>query len=107
MFHLVEDTIGSIENNLIYAGKIRDSWFSMWFNIIILVVVVGSFIYFLYSSYGKAPPPELKAIKYEPVPWMNAVRNVPSSYQDYGQLPQTEIGSSVQGVTYRTSASTI
>ena len=88
MFHLVEDSVSRIENNLIAARRVRDGWFSMWFNIILLVVVVGSFSYFLYASYGTAPPEEFKAIKYEAVPWLNAVRNVRDT--DYGQKPQTD-----------------
>jgi hypothetical protein len=102
MFHLVEDTLNRVENNLIESRIIRDSWFSMWFNIVLLVMVVGGFGYFLYSSYGTQPQPEMQEIPYKPVPWMNAVRNVRST--EYGQLPQTEIGGDVSGYADRSSA---
>jgi hypothetical protein len=106
MFHLVDESLSSrIEGNLIHARRINDSWFSMGFNMISLVLVVGSFIYFLYSSYNPNPVVENKHIEYKPVPWLNAVRNVPGD-QQYGQVPETEIGSSVQGFAYRSSTST-
>jgi hypothetical protein len=105
MFNLVEETSKiRLENNLIKSAQIRDSWFSMIFNFVALGLVVSSFIFFLYSSYNPNPPPQTH-IPYTSVPWMNAVKNVPSSEQ-YGQTPQTEIGSSVSGFINRTSAST-
>lgn len=96
MLHLVENTVGSIENNLIWVKQVRDSVFAWWFNVGILIVVVGSFVYFLWSSYGTATPDELKAVKFEPRLWNNAVRNVPTT--DYGQLPQTEAGFNIPGI---------
>lgn len=103
MFHLVKDTKPLIENNLLWVKSVRDSIFSMWFNICILVLIVGSFAYFLYSGYGKEVP--LKKIQFEPQLWNNAVKNVPSL--DYGQIPQTQIGDGVQGRSYRTGAAAI
>jgi len=102
MFHLVKDTSSEIENNLINVRYLRDSIFSWWLNIVLLVVVVGSFGYFLYASYGTATPIELQKIPFEPNLWQNATRNVPST--EYGQIPQTETGSSVQGYSRRTGA---
>jgi len=105
MFNLVEETSQlRLENNLIRSGQIRDSWFSLGFNLVSLVLVVGSFFFFLYYSYNPNPPPAPEFIDYKSTPWMNAVKNVPSGVQ-YGQLPQTETGSSVQGFEYRTSTS--
>lgn len=104
MFHLVKDNLDKIENNLLVVKSVRDSIFSWWFNVILLIFVVGSFIYFLYSSYGSVPSEELKEIPFEPRLWNNAVRNVPIS--NYGQTPQIETGDSIQGFTDRTSAST-
>ena len=94
-----------MENNLIWVKSVRDSAFSVWFNIILLVVVVGSFAYFLYASYGTATPPELQKVKFEPRMWNNAVRNVP--IVEYGQIPQIETGDGVQGHSRRTGASAI
>jgi len=106
MFNLVEETSRlRLENNLIKSGQIRDSWFSLGFNLVSLVVVVGSFFFFLYYSYNPNPPSAPPNIDYKAVPWMNAVKNVPSGVQ-YGQLPQTETGSSVQGFEHRSSTST-
>lgn len=104
MFHLVKDNVEQIENNLLWVKSIRDSIFAWWFNAGLLVLVVGSFAYFLYSSYGTAPPEELKQVSFEPRLWNNAVRNVPIS--NYGQTPQTETGNPIQGFADRTSAST-
>jgi hypothetical protein len=102
MFHLVKDTASQIENNLIWVKSVRDSIFSWWFNVILLVVVIGSFSYFLYASYGTGTPPELQKIPFEPRTWNNAVRNVPLT--QYGQTPQIETGDGIQGFTNRTSA---
>lgn len=105
MFHLVQDNVSIIENNLLWVKSVRDSIFSWWFNVILLFVVVGSFVYFLYASYGTATPVELQKIPFEPRTWNNAVRNVPIT--EYGQTPQIETGDSIQGFTYRTSATAI
>jgi hypothetical protein len=105
MFHLVKDTASQMENNLIWVKSVRDSAFSVWFNIILLVVVVGSFGYFLYTSHGTATPPELQKVKFEPKTWNNAVRNVPII--EYGQIPQIETGDGIQGHSRRTGASAI
>lgn len=102
MFHLVKDTTNEIENNLLWVRSMRDSIFSWWFNIVILMVVVGSFAYFMYASYGTGTPPELQKIPFEPRMWNNAVRNVPTT--QYGQIPQIETGDGVQGYTSRTGA---
>ena len=103
MFHLVKDNVSGIENNLIWARSVRDSIVSWWFNVVLLVLVVGSFVYFLWASHGTAPPEELKKIPFEPNMWHNAVRNVPVT--DYGQIPQVEAGDGLPGHARRTGAS--
>jgi hypothetical protein len=103
MFHLVKDNVSAIENNLIWARGVRDSIISWWFNAVLLLIVVGSFSYFLYMSHGTATPTELQKIEFKPIPWQNAVRNVPIT--DYGQAPATEAGDGVQGYADRTRAS--
>jgi hypothetical protein len=103
MFHLVKDNVSRIENNLLWVKSLRDSIFSWWFNITLLVVVVGSFIFFLYSSYGTSPSTELNKINFEPRMWNNAVRNVPTT--EYGQIPQTETADGISGLSRRTGAS--
>jgi hypothetical protein len=103
MLHLVQDTVSRVENNLIWVKTVRDAVFAWWMNAIVLVVVLGSFGYFMYSSYGTAVPDELKSIPFEPRLWNNAVRNVPTN--EYGQLPKTETGDGVSGFTSRGGAS--
>jgi hypothetical protein len=68
------------------------------FNIIALVIVIIGGYFFL-TAKGDVPK---ENIEFKPQTWLNAVRNVPLT--DYGQTPQTEIGSSVSGFNYRTSA---
>lgn len=95
--------MGRIQDNLLWVKSVRDSIFAWWFNLSLFVIVIGSFGFFLYSSYGTAPSEELQKIPFEPRLWNNAVRNVPIS--DYGQTPQIETGVGVQGFNDRTSAS--
>jgi hypothetical protein len=104
MFHLVKDNVSQIENNLLWVKSVKDSIISWWFNISLLVLVVGSFGYFLYSSHGTAPSEDLKKIGFEPRVWNNAVKNVP--IVDYGQTPQIETGDGIQGFSSRTGANT-
>ena len=105
MFHLVKDNVETIENNLLWVKNFKDSIFSWWFNVGLLLLVLVSFGYFLYASYGTAPNEELKEIKFEPRLWNNAVRNVPIT--DYGQTPQVETGYNIQGFSYRSSSTAI
>lgn len=104
MDHLISETVHRIEDNLIFVKSVRDAVIAWWFNIVLLVVVLCSFSYFIFASYGKPAIEEVQDIPFEPRMWNNAVRNVPTI--QYGQLPQTEIGGSIQGFTRRTSATT-
>ena len=99
--HLVEQSLSRIENNLLWVKSIREGIFAWWFNLIIFVIVIGSFGFFLYTGYGKVE--EVQKIEFVPRTWNNAVRNVPTS--NYGQTPQIETGVGVQGFNDRTSAS--
>lgn len=103
MSHLVEESMARIENNLLWVKSVRDSIFAWWFNVGLLVIVVGSFAFFLYSGYGTAVPEENQKIPFEPRTWNNAVRNVPTS--NYGQIPQIETGVGIPGFSNRTGAS--
>ena len=105
MFHLVKDNVEKIENNLLWVKSVRDSMFSWWFNIILLVSALGAFTYFLYTGYGTVPSEEFKKIEFEPRTWNNAVRNVPIT--NYGQTPQIETGDNIQGFAYRTSTANV
>ena len=103
MSHLVEESINRIQDNLIWVKSVRDSIFAWWFNLSLFVIVIGSFGFFLYSSYGTVE--EVQKIPFEPRLWNNAVRNVPML--DYGQTPQIETGAGIQGYVSRTSASAL
>ena len=105
MFHLVKDNVEKIENNLLWVRSVRDSVFSWWFNIVLLVGVLGGATYLLYSNYGVVPSDELKEIPFEPRTWNNAVRNVPVS--NYGQTPQIETGDPIQGFSYRSGSAVV
>ena len=98
--HLVEQSISRIENNLLWVKSIREGIFAWWFNLIVFVIVVGSFGFFLYTGYGKVE--EVQKIEFVPRTWNNAVRNVPTT--EYGQTPQTETGYDISGFSNRTSA---
>ena len=106
MFHLVDESLTSrIENNLIRARQVKDSWFSLGFNIIAFTLVIGSFFGFLYYSFNDKIPEVPQHVEFKPVPWLNAVRNVPGD-QQYGQIPETEIRGGISGIANRTSAAT-
>lgn len=102
MFHLVKDTASSIEDNLIWVRNVRDSIFSWWFNIILLVTILGAFFYWLFSNHSEQNLPKNHTIQFEPRTWNNAVRNVPVT--EYGQTPQIETRDPIQGFSNRTSA---
>jgi hypothetical protein len=102
MFHLVKDNVSSIENNLIWAKSFRDSIFSWWFNVIILVIVIGLSALGLFVSYTSEKPPEIQKIPFKPNTWHNAVKNVPLT--NYGQTPQVEAGDGIQGFARRNRA---
>ena len=102
MFHLVQDSVDKLENNLIWVKHVQNSIFSWWFNITLFILVLGSVGYFLYAGYGTQPSEELKQIPFEANTWHNAVRNVPIS--NYGQTPATQIGDGIPGYADRTSA---
>jgi len=104
MFHLIQDNVSKIENNLLGAKHFAQSIFSQWFNIIIFVLVIGSFGYFLWSKKDSEPKEELKKIQFEPRTWNNAVKNVPII--DYGQTPQIEVRDGIQGHSFKGSQAT-
>lgn len=104
MFHLIQDNVSKIENNLLGAKHFAQTIFSQWFNIIIFVLVIGSFGYFLWSKKDSEPKEELKKIQFEPRTWNNAVKNVPII--DYGQTPQIEVRDGIQGHSFKGSQAT-
>ena len=61
--HLVEQSLSRIENNLLWVKSVRESIFAWWFNLIIFVIVIGSFSFFLYT--GK---PNLRQVRQQSPP---------------------------------------
>ena len=104
MFHLIQDNVSKIENNLLGAKHFAQSVFSQLFNIIIFILVIGSFGYFLWSKKQEMPKEDLKKIPFEPRTWNNAVKNVPII--DYGQTPQIEVRDGIQGYSIKGSEGT-
>jgi len=102
MFHLVQDNVPVIENNLIWAKSFRDSIFSWWFNVFVFSIVIGMSAVGLYISYGKPAEKKPDNIPFKPNTWHNAVKNVPVT--NYGQTPQVEAGDGIQGFARRNRA---
>jgi len=92
MQHLISRIdLGRVESSLLLRRDEITKATSMMFNIVILLVVVGGFIYFLYVQYNTDHTEfEEKRIPFEPTTWYSATRNVRS--EEYGhQLQPFEI----------------
>ena len=92
MKHLINSfDMGRIENSLLQRRDELAQTTSWMFNVVLLVVVLGSFVYFLYAQYEThKDEPEEKRIPFEPQVWYSATRNVRSD--EYGsQLQPFEI----------------
>lgn len=92
MNHLIQRLdMGRIENSLLQRRDQLAQATSWIFNVVLLVAVLGSFIYFLYVQYQTtATVQEEKRIPFEPQVWYSATRNVRS--EEYGhQLQPFEI----------------
>lgn len=89
--------LGRIENSLLQRRDELAQTTSWMFNLVLLVVVVGSFVWFLYVQYQNNKDYEEKEkydhIPFEPQTWYSATRNVRS--EEYGrQLQPFEIEAS-------------
>lgn len=93
MNHLIQRLdMGRIENSLLQRRDQLAQATSWMFNVVLLVAVLGSFIYFLYVQYQTTAiaVEEEKHIPFEPQVWYSATRNVRS--EEYGrQLQPFEI----------------
>ncbi len=95
MNHLINGfDMGRIENNLLQRRDEIAQATSWMFNIVLLVVVLGSFAYFLSVQYEAnkdyAEKEKYDHIPFEPQTWYSATRNVRS--EEYGrQLQPFEI----------------
>jgi hypothetical protein len=86
--------LGRIENSLLQRRDEIAQTTSWMFNVVLLVVVVGSFIWFLYVQYQNnkdyVEKEQYDHIPFEPQTWYSATRNVRS--EEYGrQLQPFEI----------------
>jgi hypothetical protein len=92
MNHLIQRLdMGRIENSLLQRRDQLAQATSWIFNVVLLVAVLGSFVYFLYVQYQTTSTvQEEKRIPFEPQVWYSATRNVRS--EEYGhQLQPFEI----------------
>jgi len=93
MNHLIQRLdMGRIENSLLQRRDQLAQATSWMFNVVLLVAVLGSFVYFLYVQYETTSiaVQEEKRIPFEPQVWYSATRNVRS--EEYGrQLQPFEI----------------
>jgi hypothetical protein len=95
MNHLIHDfDRGRIERSLLQRRDELAQTTAWMFNIVLLVVVLGSFVYFLSVQYEAnkdyAEKEKYERIPFEPQTWYSATRNVRS--EEYGrQLQPFEI----------------
>jgi hypothetical protein len=96
MNHLIDSfDLGRIENSLLQRRDELAQATSWFFNLVLLVLVLGSFAYFLYVQYHTHAEEveQEKRIPFEPQVWYSATRNVRS--EEYGRQLQpfeTEAG---------------
>ncbi len=90
MNHLVSAfDMGRVESSLLERKNQLVQETSMFFNVVLLVVVLGGFGYFLYVQYTDtaiAEQEQEKRIPFEPQVWYSATRNVRS--EEYGRQLQ-------------------
>lgn len=94
MNHLVSAIdLGRVESSLLQRKHQLVQETSLFFNVILLVLVLGGFAYFLYVQHQSTAIAEQEAekrIPFEPQVWYSATRNVRS--EEYGrQLQPFEI----------------
>lgn len=88
MNHLINSfDIGRIENNLLQRRDDIAHATSWMFNSVLLVLVIGSFGYFLYIQYDThKETSQYERIPFTPQVWHSAVRNLRT--EEYGQQLQ-------------------
>lgn len=95
MNHLIRPTdLTRIESQLLLRRDQLVQATAWTFNLVLLALVVGSFVAFLYVQYTshQQEGQETKRIPFTPVQWYSATRNVRT--EEYGQTldPQTGYG---------------
>ena len=98
MNHLISrEAMGQIENQLLLRREQLVQATSWTFNLILLSLILGSFVYFLYVQYNTQTQEqeEQKRIPFTPTTWYSATRNVRS--EEYGRPTETETGYGLPG----------
>ena len=93
MNHLIRsEDLNRIENQLLLRRDQLVQATAWTFNLVLLVVVLGTFVFFLYTQYNSTAQQEQeqKRIPFTPVTWYSATRNVRN--EEYGQTTSTEAG---------------
>jgi hypothetical protein len=98
MNHLINEAdISRIESQLLLRRDQLVQATAWSFNLLLLAVVVGSFVVFLYVQYTsqRQEVQETKRIPFTPVTWYSATRNVRS--EEYGRPIAIEAGYGLSG----------
>lgn len=94
MNHLISAMdLGRIENSLLIRRNQIAETSSFIFNGILLFLVIGGFVFFLYTQYNshQQQEQEVKRIPFTPTTWYSATRNIRN--EEYGGQPfETQIG---------------
>jgi len=102
--------LNRIENQLLLRRNQLVQATSWTFNIVILLFVLATFVYFLYTQYNanQVAIEEDKRIPFEPTTWYSATRNVRS--EEYGRQLQpfeTQAGYGIPGPVSGEGAGTL
>ena len=96
MNHLIDSSdLNRIENQLLLRRDQLVQATAWTFNLALLALVLGTFVFFLYTQYNstKQEEQEQKRIPFTPVTWYSATRNVRN--EEYGQTSETQAGHGV------------
>ena len=96
MNHLIRDAdLSRIESQLLLRRDQLVQATAWSFNLLLLVLIVGSFVVFLYVQYTSHTQEvqETKRIPFTPTTWYSATRNVRN--EEYGQTSETQAGHGV------------
>ena len=93
MNHLIDSSdLNRIENQLLLRRDQLVQATAWTFNLALLALVLGTFVFFLYTQYNstKQEEQEQKRIPFTPVTWYSATRNIRN--EEYGQTPSDQTG---------------
>lgn len=96
MNHLISSSdLNRVENQLLLRRDQLVQATAWTFNLALLALVLGTFVFFLYTQYNSTAQAEQeqKRIPFTPVTWYSATRNVRN--EEYGQTSSIETGHGV------------